>query len=57
MKKSKKLLGVYLEKGVKDKLASIAKNSKRSISSEAALRIEKSIEEDKTYGDKNQAES
>lgn len=46
MLKSKKFLGLYVEKYIKDKLISIAKKNKRSVSAEVVLRIEESIKED-----------
>jgi hypothetical protein len=38
--------GVYLSKNYKEKLVAIAKKNRRSLSTEAAIRLEKSIDDE-----------
>jgi predicted DNA-binding protein len=48
----KDFIGLYLEKEVKDELNKIAKKNKRSLSSEVAMIIEKSLKEIKDGEDR-----
>ena len=47
MKKKKRVVGVYLELSYLNKLTELAKKNRRSLSTECAVRLEKSLAEGK----------